>query len=78
MQKLKWKHGEMSFPNLSIFLKYGGDDLLERISDTGSKTGFRFITFDYDSSTKNEELRKFCSAKQFKSWFSQKTDHNYS
>ena len=57
MQKLKWKHGEMSFPNLSIFLKYGGDDLLERISDTGSKTGFRFITFDYDSSMKNEELR---------------------
>ena len=29
MQWLKWKHGKMSFPNLSIFLKYG-DDLLER------------------------------------------------
>ena len=46
----------MSFPNLSIFLKYG-DDLLERISDTGSKTAFRFITFGYDSSTKSEVLR---------------------
>ena len=56
MQWLKWKHSKMSFPNLSIFLKYG-DDLLERISDTGSKTAFRFITFGYDSSTKSEVLR---------------------
>jgi hypothetical protein len=46
----------MSFPNLSLFLKYG-DDLLERISDTGSKTAFRFITFGYDSSIKSEVLR---------------------
>lgn len=56
MQWLKWKHGKMSFPNLSIFLKYG-DDLLERLSNTGNKTAFRFITFDYDSSTKTEALR---------------------
>lgn len=56
MQWLKWKHSKMSFPNLSLFLKYG-DDLLERISDTGSKTAFRFITFGYDSSTKSEVLR---------------------
>ena len=56
MQWLKWKHSKMSLPNLSIFLKYG-DDLLERISDTGSKTAFRFITFGYDSSTKSEVLR---------------------
>lgn len=56
MQKLKWKnHGEISFPNLSLFLKYG-DDLLERISDTGSKSAFRFSTFEYHSSTKYEEL----------------------
>ena len=57
MQWLKWKHGKMSFPNLSIFLKYG-DDLLERLSNTGNKTAFRFITFDYDSSTKTEALRR--------------------
>lgn len=56
MQKLKWKNGKMSFPNLSIFLKYG-DDLLERISNTGSKTAFRFSTFEFESSTKYEELR---------------------
>lgn len=56
MQWLKWKHSKMSFPNLSLFLKYG-DDLLERISDTGSKTAFRFITFGYDSSAKSEVLR---------------------
>lgn len=56
MQWLKWKHSKMSFPNLSLFLKYG-DDLLERISDTGSKTAFRFVTFGYDSSTKSEVLR---------------------
>lgn len=56
MQWLKWKHGKMSFPNLSIFLKYG-DDLLERLSNTGSKTAFRFSTFEYESSTKYEELR---------------------
>lgn len=56
MQRLKWKnHGEISFPNLSLFLKYG-DDLLERISNTGNKTAFRFSTFEYDSSTKDEEL----------------------
>lgn len=56
MQWLKWKHGKMSFPNLSIFLKYG-NDLLERISDTGSKSAFRSSTFEYHSSTKYEELR---------------------
>lgn len=56
MQWLKWEHSKMSFPNLSIFLKYG-DDLLERLSNTGSKTAFRFITFGYDSSTKTEALR---------------------
>lgn len=56
MQWLKWKHGKMSFPNLSLFLKYG-DDLLERISNTGSKTAFRFVTFDYESTTKSEKLR---------------------
>lgn len=56
MQWLKWKHGKMSFPNLSIFFKYG-DDLLERLSNTGSKTAFRFSTFEYESSTKYEELR---------------------
>lgn len=50
------ENGEMSFPNMSIFLKYG-DDLLERLSNTGSKTAFRFITFDYDGSTKTEALR---------------------
>lgn len=56
MQCLKWKHGKISFPNLSLFLNYG-NDLLERISNTGSKTAFRFITFDYNSSTKTETLR---------------------
>lgn len=56
MQWLKWKHGNQGFPNLSIFLKYG-EDLLERISNTGSKTGFQFRTFEYESSTKYEELR---------------------
>ena len=58
MQWLKWKHGNsnLGFPNLSLFLKYG-DDLLERISDTGSKTGFQFRTFEYESSAKYEELR---------------------
>lgn len=56
MQKLKWKnHGEISFPNLSLFLKYG-DGLLERLSNTGNKTAFRFSTFEYESSTKYEEL----------------------
>ena len=56
MQWLKWKKSELGFPNLSIFLKYG-DDLLERISDTGSRTGFRFDTFEHESSIKFEELR---------------------
>ena len=58
MQWLKWKNGKgnLGFPNLSLFLKYG-DDLLERISNTGSKTAFRFDTFDYESSVKYEELR---------------------
>lgn len=56
MQWLKWKRGNQGFPNLSIFLKYG-EDLLERISNTGSKTGFQFRTFEYESSTKYEELR---------------------
>jgi len=56
MQRLKWKQSEMSFPNLSIFLKYG-DDLLERLSNTGNKTAFRFITFAYESSTTDEALR---------------------
>lgn len=56
MQWLKWKRGEIGFPNLSIFLKYGSD-LLERLSNTGSKTAFRFRTFEYESSTKYEELR---------------------
>lgn len=56
MQWLKWKHSKMEFPNLSIFLKYG-NDLLERISNTGSKTGFQFSTFEYESLMKYEELR---------------------
>lgn len=56
MQWLKWKHGEMSVPNLSLFLKHG-DDLLERLSNTGNKTAFRFITFAYESSTTDEALR---------------------
>ena len=58
MQWLKWKNGKgnQGFPNLSIFLKYG-EDLLERTSNTGSKTGFQFRTFEYESSTKYEELR---------------------
>ena len=56
MQWLKWKQSELSVPNLSIFLKYG-DDLLERLSNTGSKTAFRFKTFEHESSTKYEELR---------------------
>lgn len=56
MQWLKWKHGEIKLPNLSLFLKQG-DDLLERLSNTGSKTAFRFITFDYESSTTDEALR---------------------
>lgn len=56
MQWLSWKNGNQGFPNQSIFLKYG-DDLLKRISNTGSKTGFQFRTFDYESSTKYEELR---------------------
>lgn len=58
MQWLKWRNGKgnLGFPNLSLFLKYG-EDLLERISNTGSKTAFRFDTFKYESSTKSEELR---------------------
>ena len=58
MQWLKWRNGKgnLGFPNLSLFLKYG-DDLLERISNTGNKTAFRFDTFEYESSTKSEELR---------------------
>ena len=56
MQRLKWKQSELSVPNLSIFLKYG-DDLLERLSNTGNKTAFRFITFAYESSTTDETLR---------------------
>lgn len=58
MQWLKWKNGKgnLGFPNLSLFLKYG-DDLLERLSNTGSKTAFRFNTFEHESSTKSEELR---------------------
>lgn len=56
MQRLKWKQSELSVPNLSIFLKYG-DDLLERLSNTGNKTAFRFITFAYESSTAAEALR---------------------
>ena len=58
MQWLTWQNGKSNqgFPNLSIFLKYG-EDLLERISNTGSKTGFQFRTFEYESSTKYEELR---------------------
>lgn len=56
MQWLKWKKSEIGFPNLSIFLKYG-NDLLERISNTGSKTAFQFRTFEQESSTKHEELR---------------------
>ena len=55
MQRLKWKKGEIGFPNLSIFLKYG-NDLLERLSNTGSKTSFRFVKFEYDGSTKFETL----------------------
>ena len=58
MQWLKWRNGKsnLGFPNLSLFLKYG-NDLLERISNTGSKTAFRFSTFEFESSTKYEELR---------------------
>lgn len=58
MQWLKWRNGKgnLGFPNLSLFLKYG-DDLLERISNTGSKTAFQFDTFEHESSTKAEELR---------------------
>lgn len=58
MQWLKWKNGNgnLGFPNLSIFLKYG-EDLLERISNTGNKTAFKFNTFEYESSVKYEELR---------------------
>lgn len=56
MQWLKWKHSKLKFPNLSIFLKYG-DDLLERLSNTGSKTAFRFSTFEFESSTTAETLR---------------------
>lgn len=58
MQWLKWRNGKgnLGFPNLSLFLKYG-DDLLERLGNTGSKTAFRFNTFEYESSTKSEELR---------------------
>lgn len=58
MQWLKWRNGKgnLGFPNLSLFLKYG-DDLLERISNTGSKTAFRFSTFEYESSTTDEALR---------------------
>lgn len=56
MQRLKWKQSELSVPNLSIFLKYG-DDLLERLSNTGNKTAFRFITFAYESSATDEALR---------------------
>lgn len=58
MQWLKWKRGNLRFPNLSLFLKYG-DDLLERLSNTGSKTAFQFKTFEHESSTKSkyEELR---------------------
>ena len=56
MQWLKWKKGNLRFPNLSLFLKYG-DDLLERLSNTGSKTAFHFNTFEYESSTKYEVLR---------------------
>ena len=57
MQWLKWKNGNgnLGFPNLSLFLKYG-DDLLERISNTGRKTGFQFYTFEYESSMKYESL----------------------
>jgi len=58
MQWLKWRNGKgnLGFPNLSLFLKYG-DDLLERLSNTGSKTAFQFDTFEYESSMKYEELR---------------------
>ncbi len=56
MQWLKWRKSELRFPNLSLFLKYG-DDLLERISNTGSKTGFQFSTFEYENTMKYEELR---------------------
>ena len=58
MQWLKWRNGKsnLGFPNLSLFLKYGSD-LLERISNTGSKTAFQFSTFEFESSTKYEELR---------------------
>lgn len=56
MQWLKWKKSELGFPSRSIFLKYG-DDLLERLSNTGSKTAFRFDTFQHESSMKSEELR---------------------
>lgn len=56
MQWLKWKKSNLRFPNLSLFLKYG-DDLLERLSNTGSKTAFHFSTFEYESTTKYEVLR---------------------
>ena len=58
MQWLKWRNGKsnLGFPNLSLFLKYG-NDLLERISNTGSKTAFQFSTFEYESTMKYEVLR---------------------
>lgn len=56
MRLLKWKRGRLELPNLSLFLKYG-DDLLERLSNTGSNTAFQFDTFEYESSTNYEELR---------------------
>ena len=58
MQWLKWRNGKsnLGFPNLSLFLKYG-NDLLERISNTGSKTAFQFSTFEHESTMKYEELR---------------------
>lgn len=56
MQLLRWKRGRLELPNLSLFLKYG-DDLLERLSNTGSNTAFQFDTFEYESSTNYEELR---------------------
>ena len=56
MRLLKWKRGRLELPNLSLFLKYG-DDLLERLSNTESKTGFQFDTFEYESSMNYEELR---------------------
>lgn len=56
MRLLRWKRGKLELPNLSIFLKYG-DDLLERLSNTGSNTAFQFDTFEYESSMNYEELR---------------------